>query len=73
MSAGDLAAVQQVLTRYPDTLLLYDNQYDVRYAAVDGLVPARQVLLLDAVVAGDRQGDDWLDAMEYNLTQLMGE
>lgn len=73
VAAADLRAVQQVLTRYPDTLLLYDTQYDVRYGGVDGLVPARQVLALDTVVAGDRHGDDWLDAMEYNLTQLTGE
>lgn len=73
VSAGDLRAVQQVLTRYPDTLLLYDDQYDVRYAGVDGLVPAGQVLALDTVVAGDRQGDDWLDAMEHNLSLLTGE
>ncbi len=73
VSAGDLRAVQQVLTRYPDTLLLYDDQYDVRYAGVDTLVPAEQVLALDTVVAGDRQGNDWLDAMAYNLKQLTGE
>lgn len=73
VSAGDLAAAQSVLAQYPDALLLYDSQYDIRYASVDKLVSERQVLALDTVVAGDRIGDDWMDAMEKNARLLRGE
>ena len=72
LSPGDLARVQELVRQEPGLMLLYDNQYSVRYAGVDGLVPARQVLSLDTVVSGDRQGNDWMDAMEYNLQQLQG-
>ncbi len=73
VSASDLAAVQRVLAQHPDALLLYDNQYDIRYAAIDTLVSPRQVIALDAAVAGDRIGDDWLDAMETNAALLRQE
>ena len=73
VSAGDLATVQQVLAQHPDALLLYDNQYDIRYAAIDTLVSSRQVLALDTVVAGDRVGDDWMDAMLNNAALLWWE
>ena len=73
VSAADLAAVQQVLAEHPDALLLYDDQYDIRYTAIDTQVSAQQVLALDTVVAGDRVGDDWLDAMAHNATLLRRE
>lgn len=73
VSAGDLAAVQRVLAAHPDALLLYDDQYDIRYTAIDTLVPPQQVLALDTVVAGDRVGDDWLDAMAKNAALLRQE
>ena len=72
LSPGDLARVQELVRQEPGLMILYDKQYSVRYAGVDGLVPSRQVLSLDTVVSGDRQGNDWLDAMEYNLQQLQG-
>lgn len=73
VSAGDLATVQQVLAQHPDALLLYDDQYDIRYAAIDALVSPQQVLALDTVVAGDRVGDDWMDAMLNNAALLRQE
>ena len=73
VSASELAAVQRVLAQHPDALLLYDDQYDIRYTAIDTLVSARQVLALDTVVAGDRVGDDWLDAMRKNAALLRRE
>jgi len=70
VSAGDLAAVSRLAAEEPGLLLLYDDQYTVRYVGVDGLVPSSQVLRLDTVVSGDRQGNDWLDAMRYNVKVL---
>ena len=67
VSAADLSAVQQLAAQYPDLLLLYDNQYPLHYAAVDKLVPARQVLALDAAVSGTGDPQDWLTAMEKNV------
>lgn len=73
VSASDLAAVQQVLAQHPDALLLYDDQYDIRYAAIDTMVSPQQVLALDTVVAGDRVGDDWIEAMLNNAALLRWE
>lgn len=73
VSAGDLAAAQSALAQHPDALILYDSQYDIRYASVDKQVFERQVLALDTVVAGDRIGDDWMDAMKKNASLLRGE
>ncbi len=73
VSASDLAAVQRALAEHPDALLLYDSQYDIRYASIDALVSPQQVLALDTVVAGDRVGDDWMDAMAKNAALLRQE
>lgn len=73
VSASDLAAVQRALAEHPDALLLYDSQYDIRYGSIDTLVSPQQVLVLDTVVAGDRVGDDWMDAMATNAALLRQE
>lgn len=66
VSAADLAAAQQALANDPNILLLYDSQYTMRYAALDTLVPAAQVLTVDTAVVGHGRASDWLDAMERN-------
>lgn len=76
VSAGDLAVVKQAVAADKNTLLLYDNQYTVRYEAVDQLVPRSHVLALDAGVVAHGKPTDWLDAMERNLqliTQITEE
>lgn len=70
IAAADLAAVERLAKEYPDLLLIYDTQYPIRYGAVDGLVPAEQVLALETVVTGKGRATDWLDAMERNLAKL---
>lgn len=70
VSAGDLAVVKQAVAADKNTLLLYDNQYTVRYEAVDQLVPRSHVLALDAGVVAHGKPTDWLDAMEHNLQLL---
>lgn len=70
LSAGDLTAAGQAVTAHPGTLLLYDSQYTVRYAAVDTLVSGVQVLAIDTAVTGNGDGEDWLEAMRANLALL---
>jgi len=70
VSAGDLSAVQRLVQQDPGLLLLYDDQYTVRYNGVDRLVPARQVVAMDTAVTGTGRLTDWLDAMEHNLALL---
>ncbi len=72
LSAGDLAAAQSAIAADSGTLLLYDSQYTVRYAALDGLVPSKQVLTVDTAVVGHGRADDWLTAMEKTVTLLEG-
>lgn len=70
LSAGDLAAAGQLLASYPEALLLYDNQYTIRYPAVDGQAVPGRVLALDTGTAGDGRLTDWLDAMNENAALL---
>ena len=70
LSAADLAQVEQLAKQYPDLVLLYDTQYPIRYAAIDGLVPAAQVIALETAVVGQGSPSDWLDAMERNIEKL---
>ena len=70
IAAEDLAAVERLAKEQPDLLLLYDTQYPIRYGAVDGLVPARQVLALETAVMGTGEPSDWLNAMTRNLKKL---
>ncbi len=73
VSVEDLSAAQRLLAADPGMLVLYDNQYTVRYSAIDSLVPPSQVLALDTGVTGDGNLTDWLDAMAYNAALLEGE
>lgn len=66
VSAADLAAVQRILQEDPSVLLLYDDQYTVRYAEIDRLLPSTHVLALKTGV----KGEDWLDAMAFNRQLL---
>ncbi len=66
-SAGELSVVQQLAQQDSTVILLYDSQYALRYAAVDKLVPAEQVLALDTAVSGAGNERDWLTAMEKNI------
>ena len=70
LSAGELSAAGQAVAADPAALLLYDSQYTLRYAAVDGLVPAGQVMAMDTAVTGDGTAADWLEAMGRNLALL---
>lgn len=70
VSAGDLAAVQRLVEDTPTLLLLYDDQYTIRYPAVDSLVSSSQVLALDTGATGDGALDNWLDAMHRNAILL---
>ena len=70
VSAGDLAAAQQAIKADGRLLLLYDNQDTVRYTALDRQVPAAQVLALNTAVKGSGHPDDWLRAMQHNITLL---
>ena len=70
LSATDLAKVEALAKENPDLALLYDTQYPIRYTAIDGLVPAQQVLALETAVVGEGKPSDWLDAMERNLEKL---
>ena len=70
ISAADLSAAQAVLAAQPQALLLYDGQYPIRYTAIDGLVPADQVIALETAVVGSGKSSDWLDAMERNMEKL---
>lgn len=70
LSAADLAQVEQLAKEHPDLILLYDTQYPLRYTAIDGLVPAGQVLALETAVVGEGNLSDWLDAMERNIKKL---
>lgn len=70
VSAAELAMVQRLAQTHPDLLLLYDSQYPLRYAAVDELVPAAQVLALETGVTGQSGAADWLQAMEKNAALL---
>jgi len=73
VSAGDLSAAQQLLAEDPGMLVLYDDQYTVRYTAIDALVPSSHVLALDTGVTGDGGLTDWLDAMAQNAALLEGK
>ena len=42
----------------------------MRYTALDRQVPAAQVLALDTAVKGSGHPDDWLRAMQHNITLL---
>ena len=70
LAAADLAAVERLAKEHPDLILLYDTQYPIRYGAVDGLVPAAQVISLETAVVGNGNPSDWLDAMERNMEKL---
>ena len=70
LSAADLAQVEQLAKEHPDLVLLYDTQYPVRYTAIDGLVPAAQVIALETAVVGQGSPSDWLDAMGRNIEKL---
>lgn len=70
LAAADLARVERLAKEHPDLLLIYDTQYPIRYGAVDGLVPAGQVLALDTAVVGAGKPTDWLDAMARNSQQF---
>lgn len=70
IAAGDLATVERLAKEDPDLILLYDTQYPIRYTAVDGLVPADQVLALETAVVGTGKPTDWLEAMGRNAYKL---
>ena len=70
ISAEDLAAVERLAQQHSDLILLYDTQYPIRYTAVDGLVPADQVISLETAVVGQGKASDWLDAMQRNIDKL---
>ena len=70
LSAESLATVERLAKENPDLVLLYDTQYPLRYTAVEGLVPAKNVLALETAVVGAGNPTDWLDAMERNLEKL---
>lgn len=70
IAAADLAQVERLAAENPDLLLLYDTQYPIRYTAVEGLVPADQVISLETAVVGQGSPDDWLSAMERNTEKL---
>lgn len=70
LSAADLAQVEALAKENPDLVLLYDTQYPIRYTAVDGLVPAAQVIALETAVVGQGSPADWLDAMARNGDKL---
>lgn len=70
LSAAHLAQVERLAAAHPDLVLLYDTQYPIRYAAVDGLVPTDSVLALETAVVGQGQASDWLDAMRRNADKL---
>ncbi len=72
IAAGDLAAAQAALLADKNTVVLYDSQYAVRYAAVDGLADSARVLAIDTAVVGHGRASDWLDAMEQNALLLEG-
>lgn len=72
VSPADLATAQQAATTDSQLLVLYDNQYTVRYASVDSLVADGQVMAVDTAMRGDITADSWLTAMEYNATVLEG-
>lgn len=70
LSAADLAQVEALAKENSDLVLLYDTQYPIRYTAVDGLVPAAQVIALETAVVGQGSPADWLDAMARNADKL---
>ena len=70
LAAADLATVERLATEHPDLVLIYDTQYPIRYTAIDGLVPADQVIALETAVVGSGKSSDWLDAMERNIEKL---
>lgn len=72
VSAADLAEAVSAVREHPDALVLYDDQYAVRYTAVDSQAARERVLALDCAVLGHGHADDWLTAMEKNLTLLKG-
>ncbi len=72
VAAQDLAQAQAALAADPQALVLYDSQYTVRYAAVDDAAADNRVLAMDTAVVGHGRADDWLRAMEQNITRLEG-
>ena len=70
LSAADLAQVEELARENPDLILIYDTQYPIRYTAIDGLVPANQVIALETAVVGSGKPSDWLDAMDRNIEKL---
>ncbi len=70
VSAGDLQRAAAAVQAEPSALVLYDDQYTVRYPSVDRLVPENQVLALDTGVKGSGSADDWLRAMERTAQAL---
>lgn len=60
VSASHLSAAQQALTADPNTVLIYDSQYDLRYTALRG-----KTAVLDTAVT-----TPWLSAMDHNLKVL---
>ena len=69
LSAADLSAVGAVLAEHPDALLLYDDQYTVRYPSVDGLA-SQPPLAVNTGFGGEGRLTDWLDGMEHNAALL---
>ncbi len=72
ISANDLAQAQAALAADPQTLVLYDSQYTVRYAAVDSRALPTHVLEMDTAVISRGHADDWILAMEQNAIRLEG-
>ncbi len=70
VSAGDLQRAAAAVQADSSMLVLYDDQYTVRYPSVDRLVPETQVLALDTGVKGSGSADDWLRAMERTAQAL---
>lgn len=70
VSAAHLKEAKDVLGENPATLLLYDDQYTVRYPAMDALAAPAFVLSLDSGTAREGGATDWLDAMNKNAALL---
>lgn len=70
VSAGELAEAERIARGDPAVLLIYDDQYTMRFGSVDRQVSADRVLALDTAVKGEGRADDWLQAMERTLSRL---
>ena len=65
LSAADLKQVEQLVSEYPDLLLLYDTQYAQRYDGLRGTP-----LSLDTAVQGEGSPSDWVTAMKKNVREI---